>query len=231
METINQLKNTKMKVEFKEQSFPVARLWLAAEHSVVEYRIDGGKLFVKQTVNGNPIWKPEWVDLGDHWTYERAAEAANKHFEQYYKDCLIFDEKKPLPEQYKIFTEVLEAEAVNFGVKFVKKVSFDFDGVLTRPSALDYAKELVSRGVDVYITTSRLCYSDDMFHFLMFTKIQKHKVRFVGDAPKWKYLEGFLWHLDDDFFVVKEIDHNSSCIAVNVLKPNWKEKCENMLKR
>lgn len=136
------------------------------------------------------------------------------------------------PEQHRIFTEVLDAEISRLGLKFVRKVSFDFDGVLTRPSALNYAKELSGREyVDVYITTSRLGYTDDMFEFLKFARIPRHKVRFVGDTPKWKVLDGFLWHLEDDFYAVREINQNSGCVAVNVFKPNWKEQCENMLKQ
>ena len=41
----------------------------------------------------------------------------------------------------------------------MKKISFDFDGVLDRKQGINLAKKLISEGNDVWIVTSR--YDDD----------------------------------------------------------------------
>lgn len=38
----------------------------------------------------------------------------------------------------------------------MKSVSIDFDGTLSRVTIQDYAKSLIKRGIDVYVTTSRV---------------------------------------------------------------------------
>lgn len=35
------------------------------------------------------------------------------------------------------------------------KVSFDFDDTLSKPKVQEYAKELINRGIEVYIVTAR----------------------------------------------------------------------------
>lgn len=100
------------------------------------------------------------------------------------------------------------------------KVSFDFDGTLTLTHIQDFAKFLISCGVDVYVTTSRFDElhkhkypknptNEDLWSVIDKIGIQRHKVRFTLMQPKWEYINGtkLCLHLDDDPIEVDDIVH------------------------
>ena len=100
------------------------------------------------------------------------------------------------------------------------KVSFDFDGTLTLQYIQDFAKFLISCGVDVYVTTSRFDElhkhrypknptNEDLWGVIDSIGIQRHKVRFTLMQPKWEYINGteICMHLDDDTIEVEDIAH------------------------
>lgn len=125
-----------------------------------------------------------------------------------------------------------------------KYVSFDFDGTLEFPHVQEYAKELIERGVNVHITTTRFdeihkhkYYHnpnlDDLWQVVDNLNIPKWKVRFTCMEWKYKYLHDsiFLWHLDDND---EEFEHakyfKCSVPYVHVDKSDWREQCEELLK-
>ena len=126
----------------------------------------------------------------------------------------------------------------------MKTVSFDFDETLSKESVQLYAKELINRGVDVWIVTSRYeditRYSDydikDPSHDDLFSVANdlgiRDKIIFTNFTDKWIYFyqhPEFIWHLDD---MSRECNLIASKTKVRglSLNGNWKGKCNKFLK-
>ncbi len=128
------------------------------------------------------------------------------------------------------------------------KVSFDFDGTLSRKDVQKYAKSLVSKGYDVWIVTSR--FDDEtamsknwhwiegqnktLFNVADECGIKKENIHFTCGESKCVFLKdkGFLFHLDDDDFELMDIfESKEKCRAIHVDHFEWKETCENILKK
>lgn len=135
----------------------------------------------------------------------------------------------------------------------MRKVSFDFDSTLKEPNVQEYAKELIKRGFEVWIVTSR--FDDDPSKFTEYhpswmkslkypginddlRKVAKDlnipneriiytnmalKVDFVGDMD-------FEFHLDDD--VVEVLAFNEKGNILGILQDwttEWKKTCEDVI--
>lgn len=125
----------------------------------------------------------------------------------------------------------------------MSKVSFDFDGTLEFQGVQKYAKQLIDRGVDVWVVTTRWDENhkhkypsnatlDDLWEVVDRLGIPRWKVRFTCMQWKWNYLKDttFVWHLDDNDQEYKEAFVNGCNVPiVDVMKSNWKEVCENIL--
>ena len=131
------------------------------------------------------------------------------------------------------------------------KVSFDFDGTLERESIQRYAKELVERGHEVWIVTSRFGdderyktffqttipvgrTNEDLFEIAASLGIPRERVHFTDMDDKWpffKYYQEMLWHIDDDWVENRQILKNTKTKAINSIGPNWKGKCERIIKK
>ena len=123
------------------------------------------------------------------------------------------------------------------------KVSFDFDSTLSRPIIQKYAQELINKGIEVWICTSRVDdeealkrwklsgHNDDLFLVAAELKIPKERIIFTNYNNKVDFLrdKNFIWHLDDDVielsFFKGEKTTGISCYATTT----WKEKCEKLL--
>ena len=131
------------------------------------------------------------------------------------------------------------------------KVSFDFDGTLERESIQKYAKELVERGHEVWIVTSRFGdderyktffqttipvgrTNEDLFEIAASLGIPRERVHFTDMDDKWpffKYYQEMLWHIDDDWVENRQILKNTKTKAIDSIGPNWKGKCERIIKK
>ena len=132
------------------------------------------------------------------------------------------------------------------------KGSFDFDNTLDRESVQNYASELVQRDLDVWIVTSRYSVKEyarthlvsiesaiksnlDIFEVAHDVGIPEEKIVFLGYANKHKYFKDnpeFIWHLDDDWQVNRQILKQTKVKAISAWgTPNWKGKCERILKK
>ena len=128
-----------------------------------------------------------------------------------------------------------------------KKVSFDFDNTLSETKVQEYARELINRGIDVYVVTARYddphkhlwptnTSNEDLYAIVNKLGLPLNRIIFCNMQPKYKWFENtdFIFHLDDDH---KEIENlwqakNTNVIPVNYLgcqKGNWKEYCNNLL--
>ena len=125
-----------------------------------------------------------------------------------------------------------------------KIVSFDYDDTLTLPHVNDYARELINKGVDVWITTYRYSpeysfsrgvvdtMSNDIFKGVEELGLSSDKIIFTNRKSKTLYLpKECIWHLDDfeDGINVINNDPNIKCKGVWLYEDNWKEMCEKLL--
>jgi hypothetical protein len=126
------------------------------------------------------------------------------------------------------------------------KVSFDFDDTLSRPEIQEYAKELISKGVEVWIVTTRwnrLSKFCDPGYFKLHGNtwgevhnvaielgIPLKRVVFTNYQYKFTFFKenlDFIWHLDDNPYEFKPIQ--TLGIAAIDSFGNWEEKCERLL--
>lgn len=123
----------------------------------------------------------------------------------------------------------------------MKAVSFDFDGTLDRPSVQEYAKELIERGIEVWICTFREAatdlnpaWNDDLYKVCDDINLPKKNVIFTNYFDKSNYLDEdkFLWHLDDDWNVCSDLKHNSKVLGISCFGNSaWRNKCERILNK
>lgn len=122
------------------------------------------------------------------------------------------------------------------------KVSFDFDGTLALKSVQKYAKSLVDRNFNVFITTSRFHesnaprpdWNDDLYKVADELGIQRDNIRYTNMVDKFVFFEheNFLWHLDDDWQENRMILKYTKTIAISHIgSGNWIGKCERLIKK
>ena len=126
------------------------------------------------------------------------------------------------------------------------KVSFDFDGTLSRKDVQTYAKSLVESGIEVWIVTSRVSTKSGLekgWHWIEKQNqhlydvaeqigIKKENIVFTEYVDKAEFLKGkgFIFHLDDDTHELMCIlDSKDGCKPVNVEHFEWKETCQSHL--
>jgi len=131
------------------------------------------------------------------------------------------------------------------------KISFDFDGTLELQSVQTYAKELIERGVEVWVVTSRFG-DDELYKRFFHTStnvdltnrdlrevtdrlgIPEERIHFTNMKDKWEFIEnrGFIWHLDDDWIENEMINSRTLTKGIDCFgNPRWKQQCESLLKR
>ena len=134
------------------------------------------------------------------------------------------------------------------------KVSFDADGtILSKPHLQEYAKELIARGIEAWITTARYDhpskYSEEFkLKYFIFNIEDEHKhlfdiadkcgisrdhIKFMNMEMKSKFFaeEDFLWHLDDDQIECKFINKETKTVGIQCNSSNWRHKCERLIKK
>lgn len=130
------------------------------------------------------------------------------------------------------------------------KVSFDFDHTLSRIDVQEFAKELTSKGYEVWIVTSR--FDDEtatsqkwiksknkrLFDIAEECGIRKDNIHFTCMQSKSYFLENkdFVFHLDDDDIELTDILESnkfssSNCFPVNVNHFEWEKICRNILNK
>lgn len=122
----------------------------------------------------------------------------------------------------------------------MKKVSFDFDDTLEYEDVQEYAKELVERGFEVWIVTTRYedpsMYSfyvthDDIWKAVEYTGIKKEHVHFNNFEYKHTFFKDkdFAFHLDDNPEEKVMLTHNTDVPCVIYGYNGWKNQCEKLL--
>lgn len=126
-----------------------------------------------------------------------------------------------------------------------KKVycSVDYDSTLSRKDVQEYVKELITRGIEVWVVTSRYddlhkhkynfaANNDDLWAVIDELGIPRWKVRFCNMEDKANYLmnTNVIWHLDDDYNELMSIQNTHiPTVGIQVESGSWKSKCERLL--
>lgn len=124
-------------------------------------------------------------------------------------------------------------------------VTFDFDGTLSRKDVQEYALELISKGIDVWVVTSRYDElqkhrykinptNDDLWEVIDRLNIPRWKVRFTCMDYKASYLlhTNSIFHLDDncdEFFEMRKIKCKTK--GIQVKSTSFKNKCNRIIKK
>lgn len=117
------------------------------------------------------------------------------------------------------------------------RVSFDYDGTFSQRKVQDYAKELIKRGVDVWLVTARP--DDDnpnnwdnteIYLAAREVGIPIEKIVFTNLRPKATYFKNnvFIWHLDDSEFELLTMRPYVKGIDV-IRDKNWRIKCDSLI--
>lgn len=129
------------------------------------------------------------------------------------------------------------------------KVAFDFDGTLEQQNVQKYAKELVDRGVDVWIVTTRwdetcktlspVYYAvhgdriwEEVFEVADRLGIKRENIVFNNYQYKHTYFKDhtdFKWLLNDNYDEHKLL--KGIIPSVDVTLNGWKSKCEELLNK
>lgn len=124
----------------------------------------------------------------------------------------------------------------------MKKVSFDFDDTLEFQTVQNYAKELIEKGIEVHIVTTRWedpsKYTFKVTHDYLFEVaetlgIPKENIHFTNMNWKWSFFinnPDFIWHLDDndeEINLFHKHDVKTKCISS--LSGNYEYDCNELL--
>ena len=120
------------------------------------------------------------------------------------------------------------------------KVSFDFDGTLTRRNIKEYARSLVARGFECWIVTSRMGFgkeprpdwNDDLFNTAAEIGILPEHIYFCCMDNKAKFLngKGFIFHIDDDIIELSFVKTDSDCKPICCFgNHTYISECENAI--
>ncbi|WP_336065529.1 hypothetical protein [Mesoflavibacter sp. CH_XMU1404-2] len=121
-------------------------------------------------------------------------------------------------------------------------VTFDFDSTLSHKIVQDFAKSLILKGFEVWVLTSRYDEihkhkyrhnptNEDLYKVTDKIGIDRTRIRFQCMRPKAEYLFGtnVIWHLDDDYVEVNEINSQTDTKGIDVTQKGWKKKCKSIL--
>lgn len=110
------------------------------------------------------------------------------------------------------------------------KISFDFDGTLSKGEVQKFCKKLMRKGYEIWITTSRSHRYDDrdndLFQVADKLRIQRDRITFTGNyrsKAEWLLSKDFICHIDDDSYELDAISNNYSTTGVCVKSPTWKD--------
>lgn len=123
-----------------------------------------------------------------------------------------------------------------------RRVSFDFDDTLDRVDVQEFVKTLPGY-VEPWIVTSRLddshapvqFWNSDLYTVADFVKIPRKRIVFTNYEKKSTFFAAnsdFIFHLDDDYYELVEIQRETNVIAISVIgTTTWKNKINRILKR
>lgn len=106
------------------------------------------------------------------------------------------------------------------------KISFDFEGVLEKPTIQRLAKKFIDDGHEVWITTARVDsrygpenWNDDIKEVAAKLHIPSENIILTNGTDKWCFLGEFDMHFDDDPEEISGINtYLESCVGILISK-------------
>jgi hypothetical protein len=121
----------------------------------------------------------------------------------------------------------------------VLNISFDFDGTLTKKTVQDFARYCIDQGLNVWIVTSRAnkgvheSYNIELFKVAESLGIPQDRIIFTNGGLKKDYFRqfsDFIFHLDDDWIELHEIEIHTDVKAIPVFgNSDWEQECYNAI--
>jgi len=120
------------------------------------------------------------------------------------------------------------------------RISIDYDNCLSQPKVQELAKQLIARGHDVFILTSRfdsvcrlkfpdLASNEDLYQTAEEVGIKTYRIAFTNQQKKWIWLldTGIKIHIDDDHTVPKDLAYYGlvqgfDCNREDLVEAVWK---------
>ena len=109
------------------------------------------------------------------------------------------------------------------------RVTFDFDSTLDINVIQDYAEDLISRGLDVWVITTRNhSHFSEVKDVTDRLKIPPHRVLFTCGKDKVSAIKDLkpIFHLDDDWHELGLINEQTDTVGISSFgNPHWREQC------
>lgn len=119
------------------------------------------------------------------------------------------------------------------------RVSFDYDETLSTPEAQKLATILISNNIEVIVVTARSpdeeddrripdWNNDDLFEITDALTIPRENIVFRNHRRKYRYFQehpDIVWHLDDSYGDVVEINLHTKVVGISVLEFGWFSTC------
>lgn len=121
------------------------------------------------------------------------------------------------------------------------KVSFDFDGVLDVEDVQDFARELVRRGIEVWVVTNRPNDDEapspnwnlDLYGAVNYVGVLNRHIKFLNMSGKTEFFKSnpnFIWHLDDNWTEASDIAENTPVMGIPFgSRTGWKAICLDLI--
>lgn len=109
-------------------------------------------------------------------------------------------------------------------------ISFDYDGCLSREDVQEIAKDLIKRGFDVKVITSRMEDHKNQDLFRVVTQLGIKKVIFTNLEKKYLFTDNVDIHLDNDRKELFLIARSHDCFIVDVTVAGWEDSLNDKLK-
>lgn len=120
-------------------------------------------------------------------------------------------------------------------------VSFDFDGTLSKRPVQDFAKYCINQGLTVWIVTSRgrkgmhESYNMELFKIAESIGVDHSRIVFTEGRLKkdyFKHYPDFIFHLDDDWIDLHEIETHTEVKAIPIFgNSDWEQDCYNAIQK
>lgn len=108
-------------------------------------------------------------------------------------------------------------------------VSFDFDATLSLPSVQEVAKELIEKGYNVIVTTTRHSKYLNQDLIKVTDKLGINKIVYTDGDKKQHYMDGVDIHFDNDDAELRDISRSTYTEVINVTDNQWKATAQNLL--
>ena len=108
-------------------------------------------------------------------------------------------------------------------------ISFDFDATLSLPSVQKVAKDLIDKGFNVVVTTTRFSKYLNQDLIKITDRLGINKITYTNGEGKEYFMEGIDIHIDNDESELRNISRGTDTEVINVTDKEWKTILYNLI--